>query len=104
MAERAALSCAISLPRSTRSAPGPADYHYPAGVDMQKRASALTRRQLDVLTLSARGRNAAQIAKELRVTSRTVNEHRRWIFRKLSVSNITHAVAVALTSGMIDFP
>jgi DNA-binding CsgD family transcriptional regulator len=71
---------------------------------MQKPASALTRREIEVLALSARGNNAAQAAKELGITKRTVDEHRQSIFRKLGTSNITHAVAVALTFGIIDVP
>jgi DNA-binding CsgD family transcriptional regulator len=71
---------------------------------MQKPVSALTRREIEVLTWSARGRNAAQVAKELGITKRTVDQHRQTILRKLQASNITHAVAVALTSGLISPP
>jgi DNA-binding NarL/FixJ family response regulator len=71
---------------------------------VQKRVSALTRRETEVLNLSARGKKAEQIAKELGITKRTVDEHRQTIIRKLAASNITHAVAMALTSGMIGLP
>ena len=71
---------------------------------MRKPASALTRREIEVLTLSARGENAVQVANELGITKRTVEEHRQTIVRKLGASNITHAVAVALTSGIIGLP
>ncbi len=71
------------------------------GCDMQKSASSLTRREIEVLSLTARGKNAAQIAEELAITKRTVQSHRESIVRKLSAANLTHAVALALSTKII---
>jgi DNA-binding CsgD family transcriptional regulator len=73
-------------------------------VRIQKLADALTRREIEVLTLSARGKTAAQIAKDLGITKRTVVAHRESIVRKLKAANLTHAVALALTTQIIGAP
>ena len=56
----------------------------------------LTRRQLEVLNLLARGWTNAQIAEELFVSRRTVHAHLREIFRKLRVSNRSAATRYAV--------
>ena len=48
-------------------------------------AYGLSPRETDVLTLLARGRNAAHIADELYISPNTVGTHRRNIYRKLGV-------------------
>ena len=48
-------------------------------------AFGLSPRETDVLTLLARGRNAAHIADELFISPNTVGTHRRNIYRKLGV-------------------
>ena len=48
-------------------------------------AFGLSPRESDVLTLLARGRNAAHIAEELYISPNTVGTHRRNIYRKLGV-------------------
>lgn len=73
-------------------------------MDVQNSAFALTPREIEVLTHSARGENAEQVGEELGITRRTVEQHRRTIARKLRASNIAHAVALALTSGIIVPP
>ena len=65
---------------------------------------ALTPREIEVLTLSAQGKTAAETAKGLGIVERTANAHKQAIIRKLNASNITHAVAVALKDGIIKFP
>jgi len=60
----------------------------------------LTRRQLEVLRLLARGWTNAQIAEELFVSRRTVHAHLREIFRKLRVSNRSAATRYAIEHGL----
>jgi DNA-binding NarL/FixJ family response regulator len=61
----------------------------------------LTEREVDVLQLVAEGHTNKEIAAQLFVSSDTVNGHLDNIYRKLDVSDRTHAVAVALRSGLV---
>ena len=65
---------------------------YPAG---------LTARELEVLSLVARGLTNAQIAQELYLSPRTVNGHLNYIYRKLEVSSRSAAVRFALEHGLV---
>lgn len=62
--------------------------------------SQLTRRQLDVLRLLARGLTNKEIARELGVKEVTVAVHLGSIFRKLNVSRRTEAVTASVKLGM----
>ena len=55
--------------------------------------AALSRRELDVLALTARGLTNATAAAELDVTVHAVKFHLASIYRKLGVSNRTQAAA-----------
>src|SRR5690606_39141766 len=60
----------------------------------------LTARELDVLTLMARGLRNNEIAYELSITERTVKFHANAIYRKLDVSGRTEAVSKAIQRGL----
>jgi len=67
----------------------------------------LTRRELEILRLVARGASNAAVAKGLWVTEQTVKFHLSNVYRKLSVSNRTEASRWAqvhglLTNGSVD--
>lgn len=61
----------------------------------------LSNRELDILRLSAEGLFIKEVALELGIKESTVKTHHTNIFVKLGATNITHAVAIAITSGMI---
>lgn len=61
----------------------------------------LTPRELDVLTLMARGLRNKEIAYELSITERTVKFHANAIYRKLDVGGRTEAVSKAIQKGMV---
>jgi DNA-binding CsgD family transcriptional regulator len=61
----------------------------------------LTRRELDVLRLLARGRSNAQIADELYISRNTTATHVARILTKLAVTSRTEAAAVAHRSGFL---
>ncbi len=61
----------------------------------------LTERELDVLRLLARGAANKEIGVELHISESTVKTHVANIFQKLSVSDRTEAVTVALQRGLI---
>jgi DNA-binding CsgD family transcriptional regulator len=71
---------------------------------VHKSAPVLTPRELEVLAFSAKGKTSAAVGGLLGITKRTVDEHRQRFIRKLGASNITHAVALALASGIIGLP
>lgn len=62
----------------------------------------LTRRELDVLKLTARGMSNKDIATQLAIGSRTVRQHLMNIFAKMGVSSRTEAVSKALRHRWLD--
>ena len=64
----------------------------------------LTRRELDVLRLVARGLSNADIGKELFIGEATVKTHLIRAFSKLGVADRTAAVTAAYARGLIDLP
>ena len=64
----------------------------------------LSKRELDVLQLVARGMRNKEIADTLRIAEPTVKEHVRGILSKLNVNDRTAAVTAALTRGILELP
>jgi two-component system, NarL family, response regulator LiaR len=65
-------------------------------------AEMLSRRELEVARLAARGMGNRQIADALSIGIRTVELHFTSIFNKLGVANRTEAVAKAALRGWLD--
>src|SRR5277367_443634 len=63
---------------------------------------ALTGRELNVLTLLARGKSNKEIGIDLHIGETTVKSHLRSIFGKLDVISRTEAIAVASRLGLIQ--
>ena len=61
----------------------------------------LTDRQMEVLDLYARGFRERGVAVELGIGSETVREHRARVVAKLGARNITNAVAIAVSRGLV---
>jgi len=61
----------------------------------------LSKRELDIVRLSAKGYSAADIAKELFISIRTVNNHKSNIFSKMDVNSTTEMIARAQKIGLI---
>jgi DNA-binding NarL/FixJ family response regulator len=64
----------------------------------------LSRREIEVLRLVARGRTNAQIGRELLISEATVKTHLLRTFGKLEVSDRTAAVTAALERGILPAP
>ena len=64
--------------------------------------SLITQREVEVLKYIAQGKNNNQIAKNLNVSVHTTKVHVQNIFKKLSVSDRTAAVVVAIKLGLLD--
>jgi DNA-binding NarL/FixJ family response regulator len=61
----------------------------------------LSDRQLEILRLSAYGKMGKEIAHILDLSEHTVKAHKFFIVKKLYAANMTHAVAKAITTGLI---
>jgi len=64
-------------------------------------SDGLTARELEVLTLLARGRSNKEIGARLSISETTVKAHLRGIFAKLNVISRTEAIAVASRRGLV---
>ncbi|MDS4042880.1 MAG: response regulator transcription factor [Candidatus Competibacter sp.] len=64
-------------------------------------SEALTGRELDVLTLLARGKSNKEIGANLYISETTVKSHLRSIFAKLNVLSRTEAITVASRRGLV---
>jgi DNA-binding NarL/FixJ family response regulator len=62
----------------------------------------LTRRELEILRLAARGHSNAELARMLWVTEQTVKFHLSNVYRKLGVVNRTEAARWAQLHGVLD--
>jgi DNA-binding NarL/FixJ family response regulator len=66
--------------------------------------SVLTPREIEVLTLLARGMSNTEIAEELTVSEATAKTHVGHILTKLSLRDRTQAVVLAYESGLMEPP
>jgi DNA-binding CsgD family transcriptional regulator len=73
-----------------------------AATDAAAETHGLTRREIEVLSLIARGKGNRAIANELHLSERTVHRHVSNIFTKLDVDARTAAVAYAITHRIVD--
>lgn len=62
----------------------------------------LTPRQLQILSLMARGNSQIEISKMLYITTDTVKHSAIAIRRKLNATNNIHAVYLAVKGGLLD--
>ena len=60
-----------------------------------------TQREIDVLCLIATGMITREIAEDLGIAVKSVENHKQRIFRKLDVRNQAHAVSIAIRRGVI---
>src|SRR5215212_237921 len=64
----------------------------------------LTPRESGIMYLMSAGHSTPEIAKMLELRPRTVENHKRNIYEKLGVSSQSHAVALAISLGLLDLP
>jgi DNA-binding NarL/FixJ family response regulator len=65
------------------------------------KVSALTLRELEVLTLVAEGRSTKEIAAQLCLSQKTVEVHRRRIMHKLELHKVADLVRYAIREGLV---
>jgi DNA-binding NarL/FixJ family response regulator len=61
----------------------------------------LTRRELELLTLTALGQNRSEIATSLKLSEETVKEYLERACRRLEAKNKTNATIIAFALGLI---
>ncbi len=91
------LDCIRRVSRGETSIPAPLLEKLAAGVSSE----ALTGRELEVLTLLARGKSNKEIGANLYISETTVKAHLRSIFSKLNVLSRTEAIAAASRRGLV---
>lgn len=72
-------------------------------VQLKGKAEGLTAAQRDCLSWAARGKTVGETAEILNISELTVETHIKNALRRLDVHNKTHAVAVAIMHGLIDY-
>ena len=66
--------------------------------------NALSLRHYAVLQAAAQGKGVRETGRELFLSPETVKTYRRQVLQQLGARNMTQAVAMALTSGLIAGP
>ena len=69
--------------------------------DRLEEKSLLTQRELEVVRMCVQGKNPKQIAKELNISSRTVERHKNNIFGKLGVKSSSELLKYAVLNGLV---
>ena len=71
--------------------------------DRAEQFEKLTPREVEILTLLAEGRNNPEVASDLDISRRTVENHRKNINRKLRIEHFRDIIKYALAFGLIPF-
>jgi DNA-binding NarL/FixJ family response regulator len=64
-------------------------------------SATLSDRELQVLRLLSQGRSAPEVARVLSISPKTVNTHRRHIYRKLGLDSVSALAAYAFRHGLV---
>ena len=67
-------------------------------------ATALSFRELEILSLLVQGKTGKEIATQLNLGVETVRSHRKKMMKKLGVSNIARLITVAFRAGLVQRP
>ena len=62
--------------------------------------SVLTRKEREILQLIAEGKSTKTIAKELRLSTKTIDWHRSQVMKKLGIQSIAELVKYAINEGL----
>lgn len=72
-----------------------------AALDLRAPLRKLSPRQAEILRLLARGESAAEIARRLRISVKTVEAHRAEVMRRLGTRNLAGLVHYAVSVGLV---
>lgn len=73
-----------------------------ANEKVETEPTPLTRSEIEILRLIARGLSVKEIASNRNLSAHTVVTHKKNIFRKLRVSSVHEATRYALRAGLVD--
>ena len=65
--------------------------------------SGLTHSEIEIVKLIADGYSTKDIALKKHISFHTVMTHRKNIFRKLEINNVTELIRYAVRQGLIDY-
>ena len=71
-------------------------------VPRKKNAAGLSFREIQVVELIVKEFNNDQIALELQISKRTVESHRKNIFRKTQVKSLVGLVVLAIKNNLVE--
>jgi DNA-binding NarL/FixJ family response regulator len=71
-------------------------------ISSRRAMEKLTRRQIEVLKLVAEGRRTREIAKELKLSVKTVESHRGELMKRLGVRDVVSLVHYAVRVGLVS--
>lgn len=71
-------------------------------MQLSKKASELTGREIEVLHGIARGQSNKQIAEQLGVSPKTVDSHRTSLMRKMNVHSTATLLVLAMKEGILE--
>ena len=77
-------------------------YHVATRYSSKGMIGPLTRKEMDVLRLAAKGRKNKEIAEELNLKVQTVRSRLKKVFKKLGVRTRTEAVTYAIRKGWVS--
>ena len=75
--------------------------HAQRGRERERYSALLTEREREILALLAEGATSKEIAQRLRLSTKTVENHRANILDKLGVANTAAAIGLAYQQGLI---
>lgn len=67
--------------------------------ELQRRAASLSDRQREVMELAAAGLSNKEIAMRLRISPRTVENHRAWMMERMEARNLAELVRMVMQLG-----
>jgi DNA-binding CsgD family transcriptional regulator len=67
----------------------------------RKKTSSLSEREIDILRLSSQGLSNSEIGEKIFIDVNTVKFHKKNIFQKFDVKNITEAITYAVNKRLI---
>lgn len=100
-ASRAELAAAVRDAAAGKTVLAPSVAGRLMGLMREPVPAALTAREIEVLTLVARGHTNSEIGRELHISEATVKTHLLRTFAKLGVSDRTAAVTTAMALGLL---
>lgn len=63
-----------------------------------------TGREIEIAQLIVNGFRSSQIAKKLKISTKTVEAHRSNLYRKLQIGNVAQLIQIGVTEKFLELP